>query len=95
MSLTTIRQERLAWLNWKDIAPMRQALASLPSIQNIHYTLGNTVTIDSSQINDAKKEAIKILHTKMVQTQVRIHKQTMALILQMLMETTSTVIHKN
>lgn len=59
MSLTTIRQERLAWLNWKDIAPMRQALASLPSMQNIHYTLGNTVTIDSSQVNDAEKEAIK------------------------------------
>ena len=59
MSLTTIRQERLAWLNWKDIAPMRQSLASLPSIENIHYTLGNTVTIDSSQINDAEKEAIK------------------------------------
>ena len=31
----------------------------------------------------------------MVQAQVHIHKQTMALILQMLMETTSTVIHKN
>lgn len=30
----------------------------------------------------------------MVQTQVRIHKQTMALILQMLLRTTSTVIHK-
>ena len=44
---------------------------------------------------EAKKEAIKILHKKMVQTQVRIHKQTMELILQMLMETTSTVIHKN
>lgn len=42
---------------------------------------------------EAKKEAIKILHTKVVQTQVRIHKQTMALILQM--ATTSTVIHKN
>ena len=45
---------------------------------------------------EAKKEAIRILHTKVVQTQVRIHKQTMALILQIQMATiTSTVIHKN
>lgn len=59
MSLNTIREERLAWLSWKDIAPMREAIASLPHIEHTTYTLGNTVTIDTLHINDTDKEAIK------------------------------------
>lgn len=59
MPLNNIRQERLAWLDWKDIAPMRKLLASLPSPQNTTYTLNNTVQIDALEVNDSDKEAIR------------------------------------
>lgn len=59
MPLTKIRQERLAWLEWKDIAPMREALASLPKIENITTTLGNSIQLDALHVNDSDKEIIK------------------------------------
>ena len=59
MPLNTIRQERLKWLKWKDIAPMRDALASLPTIEPITSTLDNTVSIDALHVNDSDKEIIK------------------------------------
>ena len=59
MPLTQIRQERLAWLEWKDIAPMREALASLPEIENITTTLGNSIQLDALHVNDSDKEIIK------------------------------------
>lgn len=59
MPLNALRQERLKWLEWKDIAPMREALASLPLIENITSTFGNSVTIDALHVNDSDKETIK------------------------------------
>ena len=59
MPLNVIRQERLKWLAWKDIAPMREALASLPKIENITYTLDNTVSIDALHVNKHERETIK------------------------------------
>jgi tRNA (mo5U34)-methyltransferase len=59
MPLNNIRQERLAWLGWKDIAPMRELLASLPSPQNTTYSLDNTVQIDALQVNDSDKDTIR------------------------------------
>lgn len=59
MPLNELRQERLKWLEWKDIAPMREALASLPLIENITSTFGNSVTIDALHVNDSDKEIIK------------------------------------
>jgi len=59
MPLNTIRQERLQWLKWKDIAPMREALASLPCIENISTTFANTITMDALDINTKDKETIK------------------------------------
>lgn len=59
MPLNKIRQERLAWLEWKDIAPMREALASLPEIENITTTLGNSVTMDALHVKGSDKEKIQ------------------------------------
>ena len=59
MPLNVIRQERLKWLAWKDIAPMRETLASLPKIENITYTLDNTVGINALHVNDNERETIK------------------------------------
>ena len=58
MSLNTIRQERLAWLEWKDIAPMRERLATLPLIENITYSLNDTVHIDAVNVTNLDKNAI-------------------------------------
>ena len=51
MNLDALRQERLAWLEWKDIKPMREALNALPSFEDITYTLGNTINIQSLHVN--------------------------------------------
>lgn len=51
MNLDALRQERLAWLEWKDIKPMREALHALPSFEDTTYTLGNTITIQSLHVN--------------------------------------------
>jgi len=59
MPLNAIRQERLKWLAWKDIAPMREAVATLPIIENLNITFGNSVTIDALHVNDSDKEMIK------------------------------------
>lgn len=59
MNLDTIRQERLAWLQWKDIKPMREALDALPAIENITVSLEDTVTINALHVNDFDKETIK------------------------------------
>jgi tRNA (mo5U34)-methyltransferase len=59
MPLNVIRQERLKWLAWKDIAPMRTALASLPELENITYTLDNTVTINALHVNHDDQEKIR------------------------------------
>lgn len=59
MPLNKIRQERLAWLEWKDIAPMREALSSLPEIENITTTLGNNVTMNALHVKGSDKEIIK------------------------------------
>ena len=59
MQLDSIRQERLKWLEWKDIAPMREALDSLPLIENITASFDNTVSIDALHVNDKNKETIK------------------------------------
>lgn len=59
MQLDSIRKERLAWLGWKDIAPMREALLALPTIENITYSLGDTLSINSLHVNALEKETIK------------------------------------
>lgn len=58
MPLNTIRNERLSWLNWKDIAPMRQALSKLPDIKNPKITLGDTISLECSTLDHSTKEQI-------------------------------------
>ena len=59
MNLDTIRQERLTWLEWKDIKPMREALNALPKIENITFSLEDIVTLNALHVNDSDKETIK------------------------------------
>lgn len=59
MNLDTIRQERLTWLQWKDIKPMREALNALPKIENITFSLEDIVTLNALHVNDSEKETIK------------------------------------
>ena len=58
MTLDTIRTERLNWLTWKDIAPMREALASLPQLSDTSMTLDDVVRIASPCATDEEKKTI-------------------------------------
>lgn len=59
MDLNLIRQERLSWLGWKDIKPMREALSTLPKLPQINYTLSDTLTIDALHVSNEDKDTIK------------------------------------
>ena len=59
MTLDTIRTERLNWLTWKDIAPMREALASLPQLLDTSMTIDDVVRIASTCATDEEKRTIK------------------------------------
>jgi tRNA (mo5U34)-methyltransferase len=48
MDLNAIRAERLKWMEWKNIAPVRSALNSLPSVDTT-YTLSDVVTLRSDE----------------------------------------------
>ncbi|MCR1809883.1 tRNA 5-methoxyuridine(34)/uridine 5-oxyacetic acid(34) synthase CmoB [Sulfurospirillum sp. hDNRA2] len=57
-SLDTIRQERLAWLEWKDIKPMREALSSLPQFKNLHVTLEDCIHVDDASVSSAVRNLV-------------------------------------
>jgi len=59
MHLENIRNERLAWLKWKDIKPLREQLNALPHIQDSIATLENCITINALHVNLNIKEQIK------------------------------------
>ena len=59
MDLNLIRQERLSWLEWKDIKPMREALSTLPKLLKVDYELNDTVAIHALHVSDRDKENIK------------------------------------
>lgn len=59
MPLNALRQERLKWLEWKDIAPMREALLTLPTLENTSYTLGDQIGIQALHVNASEHEKIK------------------------------------
>ena len=46
MNLNQLRSERKEWLTWKNIAPLRQILKTLPQLDTI-CTFGDTVTIQA------------------------------------------------
>jgi tRNA (mo5U34)-methyltransferase len=58
MDLNAVRQERSKWMTWKNIAPLREALNSLPDI-DVAVTLGDTVTLQTKEsVDTAELERI-------------------------------------
>lgn len=53
MDLNAIRAERLKWMEWKNIAPVRNALNSLPTVDTT-YTLSDVVTLSSDEKVDVQ-----------------------------------------
>jgi tRNA (mo5U34)-methyltransferase len=51
MDLTAIRQERQKWMTWKNIAPLREALDSLPCIKTVN-DFDDTVRVRSDEVVD-------------------------------------------
>ncbi|MGZ5208613.1 MAG: tRNA 5-methoxyuridine(34)/uridine 5-oxyacetic acid(34) synthase CmoB [Sulfuricurvum sp.] len=48
MDLSAVRAEREKWMTWKNIAPIREAIQTLPNI-NATFTQGDTVTLRSDE----------------------------------------------
>ncbi|MDP3466667.1 MAG: tRNA 5-methoxyuridine(34)/uridine 5-oxyacetic acid(34) synthase CmoB [Sulfuricurvum sp.] len=58
MDLESVRQERSKWMTWKNIAPLREAIDTLPNLK-ITFTQGDTVTLRSDEeINIPELEKI-------------------------------------
>jgi tRNA (mo5U34)-methyltransferase len=51
MDLNSIRQERQKWMTWKNIAPLREALEKLPSVETVS-DFGDTVRVTSTETLD-------------------------------------------
>ena len=51
MDLSAVRSERQKWMTWKNIAPLRSALASLPQLKST-VVLGDTVALSSEETID-------------------------------------------
>ncbi|BBG65578.1 tRNA (5-methoxyuridine) 34 synthase [Hydrogenimonas sp.] len=47
MELKKIIEERRAWLKWKNIAPLREALSALPEIEDVEVELGDWIRLRS------------------------------------------------
>ena len=59
MNIEAIIQERASWLTWKNIAPIREALAGLPEIDDVEVSIGDCVTIRSDAATPAQVEAVE------------------------------------
>jgi len=62
MNLDTIREERAKWLTWKNIVPMREALANIQNIdtENLQITYDDWFTVgDKTSISN---EDLEMLH---------------------------------
>ncbi|BCD62422.1 tRNA (mo5U34)-methyltransferase [Nitratiruptor sp. YY08-26] len=57
MDIETIKQERQKWLQWKNIAPLREMLKKLPQVE-VDVKLGDVITIEGS-VDEETKEMIK------------------------------------
>lgn len=59
MNLEEIRQERLKWMTWKNILPLRQALDELESFET-ECTFSDTIRIESkAPLSEAQKEQVR------------------------------------
>ena len=50
MNLNEIIAERQKWLEWKNIAPLRRMLASLPEAKSVEVELGDWITLRSDAL---------------------------------------------
>ena len=57
MDIEAIKKERQNWLQWKNIAPLRERLKLLPQI-DAKVSLGDVITIEA-EVDEKKKEFIK------------------------------------
>jgi len=63
MNLDLIREERKKWMTWKNILPLREALASLEDVAcEIEY--GNTIKVSTTATID--KEKVEVVARKMM-----------------------------
>lgn len=46
MDLKQLREERQKWLTWKNIAPLQEAIASLPTLEVKHVWLSDVVEVE-------------------------------------------------
>ena len=56
MDLGQLREERQKWLTWKNIAPLQEAIASLPVLEVSNIVLGDVVEVDFKKTT-AEQEA--------------------------------------
>jgi tRNA (mo5U34)-methyltransferase len=56
LDLDTLREERQKWLTWKNIRPYQEAIAALPSFENVEISFGDRVTVT---IPDLSEEGAK------------------------------------
>ena len=58
MDLGQLRKERQKWLTWKNIAPLQDAIASLPVLEVSNIVLDDIVEIDFKKITAEEEEQI-------------------------------------
>ncbi len=59
MNLDLLREERRKWLTWKNIRPYQEAIASLPTYENINVSYGDTVTVTIDNLSTNQAEQIE------------------------------------
>ena len=58
MDLVALRQERLKWLTWKNIIPLQEAVASLPTLPASLITLDNIVAVDFETVSKEQERLL-------------------------------------
>ncbi|WP_456451755.1 tRNA 5-methoxyuridine(34)/uridine 5-oxyacetic acid(34) synthase CmoB [Hydrogenimonas sp.] len=59
MDIQKIIEEREAWLGWKNIRPLRDALAKLPHIPDAEVQLGDWVKVSSPSISEEERARVE------------------------------------
>ena len=58
VSIADIREERKSWLGWKNIAPLQEAVASLPDIEPSSIVYADSVSLEFDDISVSDEERI-------------------------------------
>ncbi len=59
MDVASVIKARQKWLSWKNIVPIREALARLPVIDDVEVELGDWVRLRSDRIDEEGRAAIR------------------------------------